>query len=95
MKVTFNTTGLDFDGDMEKSPQSTDRIGEFYIDGMSMTIEEFKTKWRITELRRLGKYHCRAGYTDRLYPEKSWSGSDPETMARIKTFMDSLDKESK
>lgn len=93
MKVTICTTGIDFDGDMEEHPSYSYKWALFESDAMTMPIEEFKIKWKITELRKLGKSYCRAGYTDRLHPEKSWWGHNPETLAKLQAYMDSLDKE--
>lgn len=66
---------------------------DFEKDGMSLSVEELKKKWDIVDIQALNKYHCRAGYTDRLHPEKSWMGHNPETLEKLKRYMEQLDKE--
>ncbi len=66
---------------------------DFEEDAWALSIDELKTKWGIKELRALGKHLCRAGYIDKLNPEKSWTGKNPATMEKIRLYMEQLEKE--
>lgn len=64
---------------------------DFEVDGMRLEIEDFKKKYGCTNLQHLGKHFCRAEYIDRLHPEKSWTGHNPETLEKIKKYMEQID----
>ena len=87
------TTIVDIEGDFgwTETPwqdQNDSIFKEFELDAWEMPIETFKHKWNAIKLQRLGKYHCSAGYTDRLHPEKSWMGKNPETLAKYRKFIE-------
>lgn len=76
-----------------KYPAKEGRYCEFENDGWTMDVEDFQKKWGVVKLYRLGKSHCSAGYTDRLNPEKSWFGHNPETLKKYEQWKMELDDE--
>ena len=78
----------------EGHPDHGGALNDFDKDGWTMPIEDFQKKWGIIKLYKLGKSHCSAGYTDRLNPEKSWWGHDPETLEKYFKWAKELQMES-
>lgn len=67
-----------------KYPAKEGKYFDFEQDAWNMPIEDFKKKWGIIKLHRLGKYHCGAGYTNLLEPEKSYFGHNPDLIKWLK-----------
>jgi len=76
-----------------KYPAKEGKYWDFEQDGWTMPIEDFQKKWGVVKLKKLGKYHCSAGYTDRLNPDKSWWGHNPETLKKFEQWKMELDDE--
>ena len=72
------TLHLVIDADLEPLKISTEEaIQEMTLDfnkilKEEMTLDKFKEKWKVTELRELARYHCGFGYTSLSHPEKSY-----------------------
>ena len=67
-------------------------LEEVYKTGAE-SLEAFCKRWGIIKLYTLDRSLCSAGYIDRLHPEKSWSGQNPETLRKIAEYMKCLDSE--
>ena len=75
----------------EGHPDHGGTLSDFLNDGWDLPVEEFKKKWGVVKLYKLGKSHCNAGYTDRLNPEKSWIKYNPETLRKLNKWARELE----
>lgn len=81
------STTVDIDCDLEGEINDYNR-NNFENDAWTLPIEEFKKKWNVINIRRLGKHLCRAGYMDKLNPENSYVGHNPKLIR----YLEELDR---
>ena len=106
MHWKLHTVRINFEGDCEwdgiegemgslfiKYKGGTWPYSAFEADAWELPVEDFKRTWGITNLQTLGRSYCKAGYTDRLHPEKSWYGKNLELLERLRKFQEELERE--